>query len=90
LWQISSLAEARQLAEEGDMMQLREKIAEIEFAGNEQDRRISQVLKEKAMLLSKINELGRALESWKQPLQKVAPDPTEQSRLSIGFEDSNN
>ena len=68
MWQISGIVEAHQLAEDGDMAQLCNKIAEIESIATEQDVHIAQVLKEKEMLLSKINELERSLTNQKSIL----------------------
>lgn len=61
---ISALVmEAQQLAEYGDMEQLREKIMEVESIESEQDAQILQIIKEKEMLLSKIYDIERAMES---------------------------
>eukprot|EP00250_Pteridium_aquilinum_P006892 c16719_g1_i2 orf=702-3128(-) len=59
----SLLKEALQLAEEGDMEQLCEKVAEMELLESEQDAQISQIFREKEMLLSKTSELERAMEN---------------------------
>ncbi|KAI5064374.1 hypothetical protein GOP47_0021044 [Adiantum capillus-veneris] len=61
----SCLKEAFQLAEDGESGQLREKIVEIESLENDQEAHILQVLREKEMLLSKISELERVMESVK-------------------------
>lgn len=58
----SFLKEALQLAEEDDMEQLCEKVSEIESLESEQDAQISQIFREKEMLLSKISELEKVME----------------------------
>lgn len=55
------LREAFQLAEDGELEQLREKIVEMESLENDHEVQIVQVLREKEMLLSKISELEKVM-----------------------------